>query len=205
MKGVKEFYNVTATAWSEEYFEEKRRHPVTKKFYECFSKGGTPHPKILDLGCGAGYDSKVLSELGAKVVGVDISENLIDIAKQNVKGCKFFVGDITDKLTNLGRFDGIMCLATIIHIGIDKIRDSLQNMANALKRGGLLIVSVVDGVGKNIEKSFVKIDDEIYDRDLNKYNASNLCAFAYPTLKLVDTWKFEDFEDGWRYYIFMKE
>lgn len=204
MKGIKDFYNVTATGWSNEFYEEKLRHPVNKKFYECFSKGGTPHPKILDLGCGAGYDSKVMADLGAKVIGVDLSENLIQIAKENVKGCKFFVGDIMDKLTNLGKFDGIMCLATVIHISIDKIRDTLQNMAAALKKGGLLIVSVVDGVGKNIEKSLVKIDDEVYDRDLNKYNASNLCAFAYPTLKLVDTWKFADFEDGWRYYIFMK-
>lgn len=204
MKGVKEYYDVTATGWSDEYYKEKLKHPLTAKFFECFSKGGTPHPKILDLGCGAGYDSKILSDLGAKVVGVDLSENLIEIAKQNVKGCKFFVGDITDKLTNLGKFDGIMCLATVIHIDVDKIRETLQNIASALKRGGLLVVSVIDGVGKNIEKSLIRIDNDVYDRNINKYNASNLCAFAYPNLKLVDTWKFADFEDGWRYYIFMK-
>ena len=43
-----------------------------------------------------------------------------------------------------------------------------------------------------------------YDKEVNRYSASELCAFAYPNLKLVDTWKFDDFAEGWRYYVFMK-
>ena len=58
--------------------------------------------------------------------------------------------------------------------------------------------------GKNYEKSLVEIDGEAYDKEVNRYSASELCAFAYPKLKLVDTWKFDDFAEGWRYYVFMK-
>jgi hypothetical protein len=50
----------------------------------------------------------------------------------------------------------------------------------------------------------VEIDGEAYDKEVNRYSASELCAFAYPNLKLVDTWMFEDFGEGWRYYVFMK-
>jgi hypothetical protein len=77
-------------------------------------------------------------------------------------------------------------------------------MAKALKKGGLILVSSYDGTGKNYEKSYAKLDGEVYDKDFNNYNASELCAFAYPNLKLVDTWKFDDFAEGWRYYVFMK-
>ena len=204
MKTVADFYNKTATGWSEDWYREKKQNAILEKYFNCFAQGGTRHPKILDLGCGAGYDSKILSKMGSRVVGVDFSEKLVKIAKKNVPNCKFFLGDMTDKFDKLGKFDGILCLATIMHVDVTKMKQTFVNMSNALKKGGLLLISSFDGVGKNYEKSIVSIDGEVYDKSFNNYNASELCAFAYPKLKLVDTWKFEDFAEGWRYYVFMK-
>lgn len=204
MKTVKEFYNKTATAWSDENLKDRENKEILQKFMDCFINGGTANPTILDLGCGTGYDSKLLSEYGARVVGVDISEKQIEIAKQNLQKGKFFVGDITDKLDNLGMFEGVLCLATIMHVDIEKMKTTFENIANVLKEGGLLLISAYDGVGKNIKKSLVKINNEIFDQNFNNYNAETICTFAYPKLKLVDTWKFDDFDDGWRYYVFTK-
>ena len=205
MKTVADFYNKTATGWSDEWFKEKKQSMILEKFYNCFAGGGTKHPKLLDLGCGAGYDAKISSKLGARVVGIDISEKLVEIAKREVPTCKFFVGDITDPMDKLGMFDGIYCLATIMHVDVSKMKKTLANMSKVLKKGGLLLISSFDGYGKNYEKSYVKIDGDEYDKSFNNYNASELCAFAYPSLRLVDTWKFDDFAEGWRYYIFMKQ
>ena len=47
--------------------------------------------KILDLACGQGFFSEAFVREGAEVIGVDISANLIKIAKENVSGAKFFV------------------------------------------------------------------------------------------------------------------
>ena len=127
MKNVKEFYNETASGWSNEFYEEKVNKEVINKFVGCFIDAGTMAPRILDLGCGVGYDSKTLVEFGAKPVGVDLSEKSIEIAKQNVQNCKFFVGDITDKLTNLGMFEGVVCLDTIMHINIEKMKNTFGN------------------------------------------------------------------------------
>lgn len=204
MKNVIDFYNKTATKWSNEWLNEKNNTGLIEKFCNCFSSVGTTKPRILDAGCGMGYDSKIASEHGANVVGIDLSENMINIAKQNVKNCKFFVGDITEKFTSLGKFDGIMCISTIMHIDAVNMRKTFQNMAQVLKKGGLLLVSSFDGEGKNFEKSVVSIDGETYDKNFNNYSAPELCAFAYGSLKLVDTWQMDDFDEGWRYYIFMK-
>ena len=205
MRTVADYYNKTATGWSDEWYREKKQSLILEKFYNCYSAVGTKHPKILDLGCGAGYDAKIMSKMGARVVGIDFSEKLINIAKDQVGSCKFFVGNITDPFDKLGVFDGILCLATIMHVDIQKMHKTFQNMAKALKKGGLILISSYDGTGKNYEKSYAKLDGEIYDKDFNNYNASELCAFAYPNLKLVDTWKFDDFTEGWRYYVFMKQ
>lgn len=205
MKNVADFYNKTATGWSDEWLKEKKQSMILEKFHNCFAQVGTNHPKVLDLGCGAGYDSKILNKLGARVSGIDISEKLVDIAKSKVPTCKFFVGDINQPMTALGKFDGVVCLATIIHVDITNMKKVMQNIANVMKKGALLLVSCCDGYGKNYKKSYVYIDGEYYNKDVNDYSASELCAFAYPNLKLVDTWKFEDFEEGWRYYVFMKQ
>jgi len=204
MKSVKDYYNKTAAGWSQEFCEEKNNKEILSKFIDCFLGGGTPNPKILDLGCGAGYDSKVMLDLGAKVVGVDLSEKLIEIAKQNLSDGKFYVGDITEKLDNLGKFDGVLCLATIMHIGIEKMKSTFENIASVMHEGGLLLLSAFDGNGKNIKKSLVKVAGENYDQNFSNYNAEMICTFAHPNLKLVDMWKFDDFDEGWRYYVFEK-
>ncbi len=205
MKNVADYYNKTATGWSDEWLKEKKQSTILEKFHNCFAQVGSSHPRLLDLGCGAGYDSKIMQKLGARVTGIDISEKLIDIAKSSVPSCKFFVGDINEPMTKLGKFDGVVCLATIIHVDITKMKKVMQNISDVLKKGGLLLLSCCDGVGKNYQKSYVYLDGEYYNKAVNDYNASELCAFAYPSLKLVDTWKFEDFADGWRYYVFMKQ
>ncbi|MDD3051875.1 MAG: methyltransferase domain-containing protein [Candidatus Cloacimonetes bacterium] len=58
---------------------------------------------VLDIGCGPGYYAVALSHNGAeKVVGIDFSEEMINIAKQKARlanvsqKCEFIVSDITD-------------------------------------------------------------------------------------------------------------
>jgi ubiquinone/menaquinone biosynthesis C-methylase UbiE len=70
---------------------------------------------ILDAGCGTGYKSLVLAEAnpGAKIVGVDISEKSIELAKQRLQyhgfeNTEFHLVSIED-LPNLGlSFDYII-------------------------------------------------------------------------------------------------
>ena len=118
MKTVADYYNKTATGWSDEWYREKKQSLILEKFYNCYAAVGTKHPKLLDLGCGAGYDAKILAKMGSRVVGIDFSEKLINIAKDQVSTCKFFVGNITDPFDKLGVFEGILCLATIMHIDV---------------------------------------------------------------------------------------
>ena len=204
MKTVTDFYNKTATGFSDEFLKERKESKILKKFYNCFSLAGTKNPRILDIGSGVGYDSKILSDLGARVMGINISEKSVEIAKNKVTNAKFVVGDRTKSMDALGSFDGISCLATLIHIDVKDMKQTFDNMANILKKGGLLLISSHDGFGKSIERSYVNIDGENYDKDFNNYSVQELCNFAHPKFRLADTWKFDDFNDGWRYYVFMK-
>src|SRR3989338_10299187 len=53
--------------------------------------------RILDIGCGDGLFDRKLAKLGAKIVGYDISPNLIEKAKKNEQekplGIEYYLSD----------------------------------------------------------------------------------------------------------------
>ena len=72
--------------------------------------------RILDAGCGTGVLSRMLDEKGAEVVGVDISEKLIEVAKNRSslnKNIEYFAGDMKEK--SFGNFDYIIDMDSLIH------------------------------------------------------------------------------------------
>ena len=51
--------------------------------------------KVLMLGCGTGEESLMLNEFGATdIVGIDLSEESIRLAKESYPNCEFLVGDM---------------------------------------------------------------------------------------------------------------
>lgn len=205
MKSVKEFFNDNIAEWSDVIFKEKEKYKVAENFYNCYSKAKTYRPKILDIGCGVGYESKILSNLGAKVTGIDYSEYVLNTAKLNVANANFYVADITESLYSLGEFDGAICLETFDYLDEKDLESAFKNIAEILRSGSLLLVSVLNGSEKNVEHSYVKLNGEDYDKNFHCYNAEQLCTFSSPYFRLVDTWQFNDFNEGWRYYVFMKQ
>lgn len=57
---------------------------------------GIKDGKILDLGCGGGVASKIFSEAGFSVIGIDTSQSLIEIARSRVPEAEFHVGSFLD-------------------------------------------------------------------------------------------------------------
>jgi SAM-dependent methyltransferase len=56
-------------------------------------EGGLVGREVLDLACGAGRTTYFLQQMGAKIVAVDIAENLILAARKSFPGIDFRVGD----------------------------------------------------------------------------------------------------------------
>jgi len=98
---------------------------------------------ILDAGCGSGYMALVLAEAnpGAKIVGVDISEASVELARQRLKyhgfeNAEFHVASIED-LPKLGiEFDYINC-DEVLYLLPDPSA-GLQAMKSVLKPDGII-------------------------------------------------------------------
>ena len=69
--------------------------------------------KVLDLGCGIGNNSRLLSRYGFKIFGIDISRKAISLAQIMAKAATFVTGDVTRKLP----YDD-KCFDLVIDIGL---------------------------------------------------------------------------------------
>jgi ubiquinone/menaquinone biosynthesis C-methylase UbiE len=95
---------------------------------------------LLDVACGTGHHLEYLKD-EFSCMGVDISNQILEVARKNVKGVVFKQADMT-KL-NLGkRFDVITCLFS--SIGYVKtytnLKKAIQSFARHLKKGGVVLI-----------------------------------------------------------------
>lgn len=96
--------------------------------------------RILDIACGQGFFARANADGGAEVMGVDISPELIRIAKAGERpGLRFEVAD-AEHLANIqdSSFDG-----ALIVLALQNIKDmpaALAEAARALVPGGMLVV-----------------------------------------------------------------
>jgi len=93
---------------------------------------------ILDVGCGTGNYIPLLAKHG-KVLGFDISQNVIDVAKMN--GCKnCIVADIFTFPENK-KYDTVTFLENNLGLGgsIDKTKKLLKKLSILLKKDGQIL------------------------------------------------------------------
>ena len=100
----------------------------------------------LDVGCGAGLLAEPLARLGAKVVGLDASPDLIEAARAHASaqglGIDYRAGDIA---ALEGKFDLITCMEVIEHVADPAAFTSA--LAERLAPDGLLILSTPNTTG----------------------------------------------------------
>jgi len=100
---------------------------------------------VLDAGCGIGNHYKLLNNK-CKLIGVDISKEMIKYAKIRNPGGQFINKDlIDDKIFNNEKFTHIVCLLDSLYHNNEKDMEKIvMNFYYWLKPGGYLVVNVFD-------------------------------------------------------------
>ena len=143
---VRDGYNKIGLSYNEMRNREKNRLEL-----EFFNNLLPPHGHILDAGCGAGEPvAKYLVEHGFQVTGVDVSPQILEIAKKQVPGATFLEGDMTRLTFSDQVFDGVVSLYAIWHISRQKHGLVFDNFYRVLKPKGVLFfntgVHPMDGI-----------------------------------------------------------
>ncbi len=113
------------------FYEALRLQREGPFLLEIFNQYKSP-VRVLDLACGTGVHSRFFAEQGAKVVGVDVSVEMLRYAKsQSVSGnINYIVGNFLE-LPIVGEWDIILCLGN--SLCLLPTRSSLRDFFNQIK------------------------------------------------------------------------
>ncbi len=74
---------------------------------------------LLDAGCGTGQVSGPLAKRGIDIVGIDVSDAMIEVAAAKVEGCRrarYEIGDVRSLRFDDGTFDGVLFSKLLMHV-----------------------------------------------------------------------------------------
>ena len=130
------------------------------KYAEKFSRCGT---KVLDLGCGIGYDSDYLTRKGLEVVACDFSEVALRRLKERVPSAKTILLDISETLPFEDKSFDLIVADLSLHYFDEKTTEKImKEIKRILSPSGCLLArvnSIYDvnhgaGNGEKIEDNY---------------------------------------------------
>lgn len=128
--------------YESDYRKNREIRPEEKEFFQSLSNL-TSGNKVLDLGCGIGMPfDKFLSENGWKLTGIDIAENHVEKARQNIPSAEFKQGDFFDLEFDQGEFDAIVSFYAIFHIPREEHSKLLNKMKDWIKEDGAILITM---------------------------------------------------------------
>jgi SAM-dependent methyltransferase len=124
-------------------------------------RGGT----VVDLGCGSGILARVVSARGYDVFGVDISPDMIELARKEAPDAEFRCGSVLDAamptavaVTATGE---VLNYAADRRTGYTALRDLADRVAAALVPGGLFLFDLSTPGGNGLDP----VRRQWHDRD----------------------------------------
>jgi SAM-dependent methyltransferase len=96
---------------------------------------------VLCVGCGTGEEVKYLNSLGVKkIIGIDISEKLIELAQESYPDLEFHVMDVEALDFLSDHFDFVYSSLTMHYL--ESWTKALQSVNKVLKKNGIFLFSI---------------------------------------------------------------
>lgn len=147
--GIIERAKVEAGSQYDDFSEVYAEHAAKNPYNALYDRpaildlaGEVTGDRVLDVGCAAGHLSVALAERGAEVVGVDLSQGMVDVARRLSGGkAKFERADVAEPLAfETDAFD-LITASLVLHY-IEDWAPTLAEFRRVLRPGGRLIFSV---------------------------------------------------------------
>jgi ubiquinone/menaquinone biosynthesis C-methylase UbiE len=127
--------------WSDSYDEPG--NPIIAIEERIVGELLAPRPlgAALDAACGTGRHARRLVELGHSVSGIDLTPEMLELARVNVPEASFAVGDLRELPFDDASFQTVVCGLALAHL--PSLDVAVGELSRVLSSGGQLIVSVL--------------------------------------------------------------
>ena len=115
--------------------------------------GATGGGPVLDLGCGPGLLTRHLTCLGPPVLGVDVSPEMLRIARRHNPGQPFVQASLTRLPLADGAVGGVFCWYVMHHVPDGDVARAFAEIARVLRPGGQVMLG-----GHVGDSSYVKTE-----------------------------------------------
>ena len=138
---LRESYDSAAKAYAEHLAKELDHKPLDRHLLNRFAEDTAGRGLVADLGCGPGHIARYLHELGVKVVGIDISPEMVKVATNLNPSLDFRIGDMRQLDIPDASLVGVVSFYSIVHFDTSELDIALQQVRRVLQPGGLFLIS----------------------------------------------------------------
>lgn len=135
-------YSVDVDTYISKTEDRSAIEPFLRRFQERLPVGG----RVLDLGCGPGYEAATLHARGYVTVGFDFSDAFLRSAHDSYITDGWVRGDMRSLPFEPRSFDGVWACASMHHLEAHDLEDGLNEAARVLRPGGTLVASFKSGI-----------------------------------------------------------
>src|SRR5580692_12954417 len=142
LRDTRTSYDAIATVYAERFREELAARPLDRAMLAGFAemvlaRGAGP---VADVGCGPGRVTGYLNDLGLPVFGIDLSPEMIAIARRTYPGLRFEVGSMLALDLPDASLGGLLAWYSVIHIPDERVPEAFAEFYRVLVPGGLVLL-----------------------------------------------------------------
>jgi SAM-dependent methyltransferase len=137
---VRAAYDAVARAYADHISDELNYKPLDRALLAMVAEeaGGS---RLADVGCGPGHVTRFLADRHADVVGVDLSAEMINVARERHSDLTFVEASMLDLPVTDGAWAGAVSLYSIIHLTPAERSQAFAELARVIRPGGLVLVA----------------------------------------------------------------
>jgi ubiquinone/menaquinone biosynthesis C-methylase UbiE len=108
---------------------------------------------VLDLGCGPGQIAAYLDSPGMRVIGLDLTPAMLDLARTDHPGIPFVDGDVFALPLRPHSLDGIVAWYSLHNMPRTELPSALREIRRALHPEGALLIATHGGNGGEVVRT----------------------------------------------------
>ncbi|WP_432140926.1 class I SAM-dependent DNA methyltransferase [Streptomyces sp. bgisy084] len=147
LKTTRAFYDAVAADYDAHFRDHLADRPMDRAVLAGFAElvRAADAGPVADLGCGPGRVTARLAGLGLSVFGVDLSPQMVALARRIHPQLRFEVGAMTGLELPDGALGGIVSWYSIIHTPQEQLPELFAAFHRLLAPGGLLLLAFQTG------------------------------------------------------------
>ena len=132
--------------WAQWGRRRYRVPPLLRELIKTIPKTHSDRPRILDLGCGPGQDTRYLRSRGYASVGLDAVGSFVSRAREKPPLTPFVRADLRRLPFGSEGFEAIWSAASLIHLSKSEISRVLASLLRIVRPGGRLAATLAHGM-----------------------------------------------------------